>query len=49
MEENREGLKTLAAKEPIKARGTFSDRPSKVSSIQTQSDVDTKLAKTIAR
>jgi flagellar biosynthesis protein FlhG len=49
MEENRECLKTLAAKEPIKARGTFSDRPSKVSSIQTQSDVDTKLAKTIAR
>ncbi len=49
MEENKEGLKTLATTQPKKARGTFSDRPSKVSSIQAQSDADTKIAKTIAR
>ena len=49
MEENREGLKTLAALQPKKARGTFSDRPSKVYSFHAQSDDDTKIAKTIAR
>ena len=49
MEENREGLKTLAAMEPMKARGTFSDRPAKVYPFHAQSDADTKIAKTIAR
>ena len=49
MEENREGLKTLAAMEPMKARGTFSDSPAKVYSFHAQSDADSKIAKTIAR
>jgi flagellar biosynthesis protein FlhG len=49
MEENRTGLKPLAAMQPARATGTYSDRPSKVYAFHAQSDADTKIAKALAR
>ena len=48
MEENREGLNTLGAQQVSTARGPISEKPSKVYSLQTHSEDDTKIAEAMA-
>ena len=49
MKENREGLKTMAAQQPLMARDTVFGKPLKVYSRRTQSDADMAIAKAMAR
>jgi len=49
MEENRRSLKTREATQPLKERGTRSDKRSRVYSFPSHPDSDTKIAKSAAK